>query len=223
MSFVKSLPILVLMILPLSALAQFQVVLKNGQVIKAKSKPVSMEGSYRFKTMSGEDQVIPVQQVDVPATEAANFNVTPQSKPRRVITNEDLGGTESSAGEKAGGSPSSAAGNPAASGPPRPAAASGASPQPAKNDLSYWQGRAKKIRDEISATEARINELNNNVAQKKTDGITVGMGTYTPYMVVGNYQEELQKLNAHKQKLERDLAELEDEARKAGIPPGALR
>ncbi len=210
--------------LAIAALAEYRVVLKDGQTILAKTKPVSMEGAYRFRGIDGQMQAVPVQLVDRVATEAANRDAASAAAPRRVITNEELKrGGDSDEINSLEGKKS----NPL---PPRSNKARlivMAPTPPSKNLKSngddYWRARAQKIRTELAAVEVRTKEINDNVAQKKNDPIKYQMGTYSPYMLTGDYREELRRLDLRKQKLERDFAELEEEARKAGVPPGVLR
>jgi hypothetical protein len=217
-----SLPVIFL--LSVMALAEYKIILKNGQTILAQSRPVSMEGAYRFQGITGQMQTVPVEQVDRRATETANRNARPSAAPRKMITNEDL----KSGGDSADENPAEpdhsktppVAGNAGKIrvGTPEKSTAAGKG-----YDEGYWRAKVQKIRNEQSAIAARIKEINDNVAQKKSDPMKVQMGTYSPYMIVGDYREELRQLDLHKQKLERDFAELEEEARKAGVPAGVLR
>ncbi len=76
--------------LAITATAEYKVILKDGQTILAKTKPVSMEGAYRFRGIDNQMQAVLVQLVDVTATEAANRDAASAAAPRRVITNEEL-------------------------------------------------------------------------------------------------------------------------------------
>jgi hypothetical protein len=204
--------------------AEYKVILKDGQTMLAKTRPISMEGAYHFRGIDSQMKEIPVGLVDGTATEAANREAGSAASSRKVITNEDLReGSDvrenPSPGEE-NSNPLPAAGNmakPAVNMPNRPPKELGASHD------DYWRARAQKIRNELAAIEARTKEINDNVAQKKSDPVKYQMGTYSPYLITGDYREELRQLDLRKQKLERDFAELEEEARKAGVPPGALR
>jgi chromosome segregation ATPase len=106
--------------------------------------------------------------------------------------------------------------------PSRPAAAPATGPSKGQ-DESYWRARARQISSQIESIDKRIQEINDNVANKKTSGIQHGMGATTDYIVLGDYNEELRQLQQKKQKLQQDFSTLEDEARAAGVPPGVLR
>ena len=70
--------------------ASYKVVLKDGRVLEARSKPVSMEGHYRFTDTNNQFQSISIQLVDLAATQSQNLREEPKSTPSRVLTNEDL-------------------------------------------------------------------------------------------------------------------------------------
>lgn len=207
----------------ITALAEYKVILKDGQTILAKTKPVSMEGAYHFRGIDNQMQVIPVPLVDVAATETANRDAASTAATRSVITNEDLRrGSDSSqihSPEGENSNPLPAAGNKGRSSLPVP----NQPPKDLKGHDDYWRARVQKIRNELVAIEARTKEINDNVTQKKNDPVKYQMGTYSPYLVTGDYREELRQLDLRKKRLERDFVELEEEARKAGVPPGVLR
>ena len=81
---------LVLVFWPSEFLASYKVVLKDGRVLEARTKPVSMEGHYRFTDSNNQFQSIPIQLVDLAATQSLNAREEPKSTPSRVLTNEDL-------------------------------------------------------------------------------------------------------------------------------------
>ena len=55
---------------PSDLLANYKVVLKDGRVLEARSKPVSMEGHYRFTDTNNQFQSISIQLVDLTATQS---------------------------------------------------------------------------------------------------------------------------------------------------------
>src|SRR5215510_7420431 len=82
---------------PRGSEAGFKVVLKEGKVLESRSKPASIEGHYRFTDSQGQFQSVPIQLVDVAATQAINAGQSSKSQSTRVLTNEDLSaGKESS-------------------------------------------------------------------------------------------------------------------------------
>ena len=90
-------------------LAGYKVVLKDGRVLEARAKPVSMEGHYRFTDSHSQFQSIPIQLVDLTATQSLNAREEPKSTPARVLTNEDLSAKTPSTVNNSGGSSGSAA------------------------------------------------------------------------------------------------------------------
>src|SRR5436309_7083291 len=71
-------------------LATYKILLKDGRTIEAKSKPVSMEGHFRFTRVDGNFQTLPVGLIDLRATEAANRSGQNNQPTNRAFSNEDL-------------------------------------------------------------------------------------------------------------------------------------
>jgi chromosome segregation ATPase len=91
------------------------------------------------------------------------------------------------------------------------------------NSKEYWRGRAQPILDEIAATDEQIEQLKDDIKKYGASGIdvTTGMKDNIAYIHDRNGQiEELQKKKANLQKQLDDLAE---EGRKAGVPPAWFR
>jgi thiol-disulfide isomerase/thioredoxin len=78
----------------LSAQAPYKIILKSGTVIQAKTKMVSMEGFFRFTDLDNRFRSIPVDQVDLHATEEANAGDHPKTDITRPVqkrfTNDNL-------------------------------------------------------------------------------------------------------------------------------------
>ena len=230
-STLSNLAILVLIFLGLPgsffpAEVEYKVILKNGGVVQAASRPVSMEGFVRFKGVDGKFQSLPAAQVDLAATQAASQAASMARPAKTVITNEELGSGGGGYEPAAEQSPLPASMRdpaPRATGPARALQqAERQLNQPGQKE-AYLRGKAQQIRSEMASVEARIKQINDNVANKKVDGIQHQTGTYTSYIITGDYREELRQLDLKKQKLEKEMSQLEDEARAAGIPPGVLR
>lgn len=58
-----------------SASSAYVVVLADGSMVPAKSKPLSAFGSFRFVDVSGRTRVYPVSEIDIEATREANAGV----------------------------------------------------------------------------------------------------------------------------------------------------
>ncbi len=199
-----------------SALAAYKVVLKDGRIIEAKSKPVSMEGQFRFTSTDNIFHALPVSAVDLQATEAANPSKTGTKRANRMITNEDL-----KAGKK---EPSSTGENSSGVKQIQPAENSEerGSSKTERRDEAYWRNRSKKLRDQIAALDSEINKINEKMKSGKSDGIQIGFGTYNQYMIA-DFEDQAKTLEKEKQKLLKWMTELEEEARRAGALPGWLR
>jgi glutaredoxin 3 len=74
----------------------YVVVLKNGRQIPARTKPISAFGKLRYMEPGGTNRVLPISEVDIEKTRAANSQAATQKR----------GGTLSVGGELAGSDPS---------------------------------------------------------------------------------------------------------------------
>jgi hypothetical protein len=202
---------LILAVSPSEILAGYKVVLKDGRVLEARTKPVSMEGHYRF-TDSNQFQSIPIQLVDLTATQSLNAREEPKLTPARVLTNEDL-----VIGKQTATRPLNTVGP--ASKPDAKNATTAAGP---KKGEAYWRGRAKQIRDEIESVDKQIKALNEKTQPGKGDGIKIGFETYNS-VIYADFESQVKELERHKEKLQKMMTALEDEARKSGALPGWLR
>ncbi|MEW5977210.1 MAG: hypothetical protein AB1898_15580 [Acidobacteriota bacterium] len=193
--------------------AEYQVVLKNGKTLVAKSRPVSMEGNYRFTGVDGRFQVIPISEIDVSATERANLHQPPSERKGR-LSNEDLPSSNE---------PSSKSGLPPGiqkdSAPAKNAPRKGA--DPAKGE-AYWRQRAARLRQQLVDVESEIKKLDEKMKSGKSDGIQIGFDTYNTY-TIATFESDLKRLEKEKQRLLGEMSALEEEARKAGALPGWLR
>jgi len=192
--------------------AVYKVVLKDGRVLEARTKPVSMEGHYRFTDSHSQFQSIPIQLIDLRATQSLNAREEPKSTPPRVLTNEDL-----AIGKQAATRPVNTVGP--ASKPD--AKNSGVAAGPKKSE-AYWRGRAKQIRDEIESVDKQIKALNEKTKAGKGDGIKIGFETYNS-VIYADFESQVKELERHKEKLQKMMTALEEEARKGGALSGWLR
>jgi hypothetical protein len=136
---------------------------------------------------------------------------------KKVYTNDDLRSTDS------GGV--SVVGNNRAAAKPGKATTADTGP---KNE-QYWRSRAQKLRNEMAEVDRQIAELE----AANQDPHTGSSGTNPPppppsaytvgAHVRGGSSTPLQRLENRKAQLQREMDQLEEEARKAGVPPGWLR
>ena len=147
----------------------------------------------------------------------------------KVYTNKDLPSTAQK--------PAAAAGAPAADAPapvdpvaaatqkPAEQKAEDAKPEAEQKGETYWRGRITAAREELrrsemfaEALQARINALNKDFANRDNPVQRARAGE--------DRNEALAELNRVKQDVDRgkkQIADIEEEARKAGVPPAWLR
>jgi hypothetical protein len=141
-------------------------------------------------------------------------------EPSKTYTNKDLGGSGDIAVLPAPApapttpSASTATTEPDTSKPKEPA-----------RDQAYWAGRIKALRTQLdrdqtllSALETRVNSLNTDFVNRD-DPAQRGV-------IESNRKKTLAELGSLKQQVEADkkaIADLEEEARRANVPPGWLR
>jgi hypothetical protein len=196
----------------LRVFAGYKVALKDGRVLEARTKPISMEGYYRFTDSNNQFQSISIQLVDLAATQSLNGHEEPKSTPARAVTNEDL-----AIGKQRANRPESTAGSASR----RDAKSSGVTNGP-KNGEAYWRGRAKAIRDQMESVDKQIKALNEKTKSGKGDGIKIGFETYNS-VIYADFESQAKELERQKEKLQKMMTALEEEARKGGALPGWLR
>ena len=130
---------------------------------------------------------------------------------KKVYTNEDLKATP--------GGDASGTGNAKTQKLP----ATGSRTKYDHRDQAYWHSRAQKLRSQIDDVDRQIAQIKASVPQNSTTagGGTAATGT-TPIYYGGQYAR-LKSLEARKATLDKQMEDLEEEARKAEVPPGWLR
>jgi hypothetical protein len=206
----------VLLVIPAVLLANYKVVLKDGRVLEARTKPVSMEGHYRFTDTKNQFQAIAIELVDLKATQASNSGAEQKTKAAKTLTNEDIA-SKSQAQICSGQSNPASQSEPSASAPK----ADPAGPAARKGE-AYWRAQAKEIRDQMARIDNEIRALNEKTKSGKSDGLKIGFDTYNQ-VIYANFESELKELEKEKEKLQKKMTALEEEARKAGALPGWLR
>jgi hypothetical protein len=150
---------------------------------------------------------------DVARKEEARRKSAPATK---VYTNKDLGGKDAPAP-----APATPAAAPAA---PAPAATESKDKGPAK-DQAYWAGRMKALQGQLErdqnyadAMQTRINALTTDFVNRD-DPAQRAVVERDRQKSVG----ELARLKKSIEEGKKAIADLEEEARRAGVPPGWLR
>jgi hypothetical protein len=171
-----------------------------------------MEGHYRFTDTQNQFRVIPLDLVDIKATQLLNSD-SQSVKAAQVLTNDDLSSKASSA-PKAGGA--------VEPNPPPPSPGKPDSTVQVRKGEAEWRAQAKQIRDQIARVEKQIEALQEKQKSAKADGIKIGFDTYNQ-VIYANFESEVKELEKEKEKLQQMMNSLEEEARKAGALPGWLR
>jgi hypothetical protein len=154
--------------------------------------------------------------------------------PSKVLTNDDLkpapppavpppaaAGTGGASGQaentKSGSTPSAAA-----SGDSSPTAKDGADP---KADENTWRSRITMARDELRRNEVFAEALQSRINALTTD-FSARDNPIERAQIADERQKALAELDRVKAEVENSrkrIADIEEEARKAGVPPGWLR
>ena len=145
-------------------------------------------------------------------------------KPSKVLTNKDLTPVPpptASTTTPASGGTTAAAGS---SGAAAQGQDSGTTPDPSK-DQAYWSGRAKELQTQLDrdqtfviALQSRVNALTTEYVNQGDPIQQANLGT--------ERQKTLDELNRLTKQVDDDkkaIASLQEEARRAGVPPGWLR
>ena len=144
-------------------------------------------------------------------------------KPSKVLTNKDLGAplpATGAASTPATGVPGSPGSNDAS----KPAAPEKKAEDPAKDQAS-WSGRAKDLQTQLDrdqtfavAMQSRINALTTEYTNQHDPGQQA--------LLASDRQKSVAELNRLTKQIEADkkaIADLQEEARRAGVPSGWLR
>jgi hypothetical protein len=143
----------------------------------------------------------------------------------KVYTNDDLVRTRDGSAPPVPASPATTAGAPGASTAAPPAAAEKARAGDDGKDQQYWRKRMTAAQDSVArnkvllaALEARVNALN-------TDFVNMD-DPYQRNVIQENLKTAMAELARVKQDIvnsTKAIADIEEEARKANVPPGWLR
>jgi len=153
--------------------------------------------------------------------------------PSRVYTLQDVqkaSGADPAAPVSAPQGATAAAAAPAAPAatPPGPAAAAPPDPsktEPPPKDEAYWRGQVSGARDKLGRSAAYLNALKTQYGVLTDRFLALADGAQR-----GAVAAEIQKVDAEINRLQQEmgeqtkaLADLEEEARRAGVPPGWIR
>ena len=149
-------------------------------------------------------------------TEAARI-ATRGMPPAKVYTNKDLAAvTQLPAG------PASTNSTVAATAPSMPSAGN---KSPGANDEAYWRDRMRPLRERLESARAQADDTK----RRAETLMRLADRCFMIGVVCADYTESLRLTEEHKtlladvERAERDVAALEEEARRAGVPPGWVR
>jgi hypothetical protein len=150
-------------------------------------------------------------------------------QPAKVYTNKDLPNVPPPSGPATAPAPSEKPATPAAAdskdGANEPPPAPNASEKGAVKDQKYWSGRMRDLLAELDrdqsysdAMQSRINALTADFAARDDPAQRAVIGRDRQKAI-----DELDRLKLAIQRTRKAIADLEDEARRAAVPPGWLR
>ncbi len=143
--------------------------------------------------------------VPAPTSGSTQSQPQPQTPQKKVWTNENLGGSHSQPDDSS------------ASAQPGSNAGTAAAKPKSKKDAKWY-------RDQIARLQAQIPPLDKTIAelQAALEGKTLNEPLHYGGNRIGDWKEQLEKLQTKRQDTLDKIAALEDEARHNGIQPNAL-
>jgi hypothetical protein len=149
-----------------------------------------------------------------------------KAAPKKVYTNDDLKPPATPA-RPAGDTPAAAppAGTPAEGSGDQQAAADQAKPPQDEKGEEYWRARISQAREELRRNEMFLDALQSRVNALSTDFVNRD-DPYQRAQIADDRQKALAEMDRVKQDIEtvkKQIADIEEEARQAGVPPGWLR
>lgn len=146
---------------------------------------------------------------------------------KKVITTKDM---PESARKPASPPVAAAAGGAPGAGDPKPApgadtASSGSSAQGAQNDEAAWRARVTQARESLRRNETFLEALHSRVNSLGNDFRNSGDSVQQARVTQDRLKalEDLERVKADVELSKKQIADIEEEARKAGVPPGWLR
>jgi hypothetical protein len=149
---------------------------------------------------------------------------------KKMLTNKDLPASAlhpaapSSAGAPAAGGAGEAAGA-GTQKPAAPGAEAPAPPQGGQKDEAYWRTRITSARENLRRSEAALEAFQSRINALTTDFVNRD-DPYQRQKIGEDRQKALEELDRVRREIEgfkTQISDIEEEARKAGVPPGWLR
>jgi hypothetical protein len=148
-------------------------------------------------------------------------------KATKVFTNANLGANEVDLPPRAMPSfAGSSNATPSNTSPGSPTIPGGkAEPVPAAQDQAVWQGRVKAALDDLNRTQLFASSLQTKINSLRTDFVNRDNRVERERIQqdLNSSLAELERLNKEIDQKRKAISAIEEEARKAGVPPGWLR
>src|SRR2546426_7669790 len=145
-------------------------------------------------------------------------------EPAKVYTNKDLASGQTPSTPPASATPAAPAATPAAPDASKDKQAAAKDKEPAK-DQAYWAGRLKALRDELARNETFAEALQTRLNSLQADFVNRDDPAQRS-VIERDRQKVASELSRLKQSItdgKKAIADLAEEARRAGVPPGWLR
>ncbi len=158
-----------------------------------------------------------------PALRAQQSQATKAKKEKKIWTNDDLDqlqdkGRVSVLGETPAEAPAAAGGQPAAI--PADKSAEKTEPYMKEKDAKWYADQIGKLRTELERLDAETRRLRDfrSSAKGAMSGLVLGQpnASLTP-------ENQIEQLEARRREVRRQIDDLEDQARRSDIAPGAVR
>lgn len=202
-------------------LSAYTIVLKDGRRIQAKARYVVAGSVVEFVGTDGRAYELGLAEVDLAATQRANPPAKTRPRPT-VWTNDDLEllrtrggvsvvGTPRPAPAPKEAAPEETKGKPAGEEEPKPL-------PPKEETREYWQERSKSLRDQLAQVEQQLQRLQGGQGLAVSNTIDL-MGSNPGVQVA----DTIRRLERRRAEIQRQIRDLQSEARRKGIPPGWVR
>jgi hypothetical protein len=140
----------------------------------------------------------------------------------KVYTEEDLSGLSGRGVSVVGQDDAGRAG--AEEGAPPVAQSNGNdAAQSAKKEEAYWRGRARRLLDQMTATDQQIAAVKEEIRKYGNGGFDPSTGLGKNVIYVDDRQSQLTRLEKQRADLDKQMDQLQEEGRKAGAPPSWFR
>ena len=92
-----------------------------------------------------------------------------------------------------------------------------------KKEEDSWRERSRKIHEQMDAIDQQIKNLQDDIKKNGSSGFDMQKGLKDNVVYLQDKTAQLNELNEKRHALEKRLDDLQEEARKAGVPPDWVR